>query len=179
MSNVIKSIGKILFIIIVVIYLMVELFLAICLLNYNDYRITVFGNKFLLLLNEDLDKKYKKNDLIIVTKKDGSEVSVGDSIFFYNPGENFTVNYAEVTDITAHNNQTYTYKIGNTHNVYTDYYIGKDTKVYRKIGGIMRFLESKWGFLLLIVLPTMVAVIYEFYAIIVEVIEFKKEVYNE
>ena len=91
----------------------------------------------------------------------------------------FTVNYAEVTDITAHNNQTYTYKIGNTHNVYTDYYIGKNTKVYRKIGGIMRFLESKWGFLLLIVLPTMVAVIYEFYAIIVEVIEFKKEVYNE
>ena len=43
----------------------------------------------------------------------------------------------------------------------------------------MRLLESKWGFLLLIVLPTMIAVIYEFYAIIVEIIEFKKEVDNE
>ena len=60
-----------------------------------------------------------------------------------------------------------------------DYYIGKNTKVYKRIGGIMRFLESKWGFLLLIVLPTMIAVIYEFYAIIVEIIEFKKEVDNE
>ena len=179
MSNTLKSIGKILLIIFIVIYLLVELFLAICLLNYNDYRITTFGNKSLLLLDEDLDKNYKKNDLVVVTKGDGSEVSIGNSIFFYNPGENFTVNYAEVTDIVPHSNKTYTFKIGNTHNVYMDYYIGKNTKVYKRIGGVMRFLESKWGFLLLIVLPTMIAVIYEFYAIIVEIIEFKKEVDNE
>ncbi len=179
MSNTLKSVGKILLIIFVVLYLIIELFLAICLLNYNDYRVTVFGNKSLLLLNEDLETKYKKNDLLIVTKKDGSEVSAGDSIFFYNPGENFTINYAEVTDVIPHENKTYTFKIGTTHNVYMDYYIGKDVKVYKRIGGIMRFLESKWGFLLLIVLPTMVAVIYEFYAIIIEIIEFKKEVDNE
>ncbi len=179
MSNVIKGIGKILLIIVVVLYLVLEIFLAICLLNYNDYRITVFGNKSLLLLTEDLDEKYKKNDLVIVTKGDGSEVKEGDSIFFYNPGQNYTVNYAEVTSITPHANKTYTYKIGTTHNVYTEYYIGKNTKVYKGLGGTMRLLESKWGFLLLIVLPTMIAVIYEFYAIIVEIIEFKKEVDNE
>ena len=179
MSNVFKGIGKILLIIIVVLYLVLEIFLAVCLLNYNDYRITVFGNKSLLLLTEDLDEKYKKNDLVIVTKGDGSEVKEGDSIFFYNTGENFTVNYAEVTSITPHANKSYTYKIGTTHNVYTEYYIGKNTKVYKNLGGTMRLLESKWGFLLLIVLPTMIAVIYEFYAIIVEVIEFKKEVDNE
>ncbi len=179
MTGIIKGIGKILFTIIIVLYLLLEIFLAVCLLNYNDYRITVFGNKSLLLLTEDLDDKYKKNDLVIVTKGDGSEVKEGDSIFFYNPGQNYTVNYAEVTSISPHANKTYTYKIGTTHNVYTEYYIGKDTKVYKGLAGPMRLLESKWGFLLLIVLPTMIAVIYEFYAIIVEIIEFKKEVDNE
>ena len=179
MTGIIKGIGKILFTIIIVLYLLLEIFLAVCLLNYNDYRITVFGNKSLLLLTEDLYDKYKKNDLVIVTKGDGSEVKEGDSIFFYNPGQNYTVNYAEVTSISPHANKTYTYKIGTTHNVYTEYYIGKDTKVYKGLAGPMRLLESKWGFLLLIVLPTMIAVIYEFYAIIVEIIEFKKEVDNE
>ena len=57
--------------------------------------------------------------------------------------------------------------------------VSKDTKVYKGLAGPVRLLESKWGFLLLIVLPTMIAVIYEFYAIIVEIIEFKKEVDNE
>ena len=61
MSNIFKGIGKILLIIIVVLYLVLEIFLAVCLLNYNDYRITVFGNKSLLLLTEDLDEKYKNN----------------------------------------------------------------------------------------------------------------------
>ncbi len=179
MSNVLKGVGKILLTIFVVLYLLLEIFLAVCLLNYNDYRITVFGNKSILLLTENLDEKYKKNDLVIVTKGDGSEVKEGDYIFFYNPGQNYTVNYAEVTSITPHANKTYTYKIGTTHNVYTEYYIGKNTKVYKGIGGAIRLLESKWGFLLLIVLPTMIAVIYEFYAIIIEIIEFKKEVNDE
>jgi len=176
--GILKSLGKILLIIFVVIYLLVEMFLAICLLNYNDYRVTVFGDKSFLLLTEKLDDKYEKNDLLIVTKGKGSDVSAGDSIFFYNPGENFTINYAEVTDVVDHANNTYTYKIGTTHNVYNEYYIGKDVKVYKKIGGIMRLLESKWGFLILIVLPTMIALIYEFYEIIIEIIEFKKEVEN-
>ena len=177
--NVIKSLGKILLIIFVVLYLILEMFLAVCLLNYNDYRVTVFGNKSLLLLTDNIDKEYKKNDLLIVTKGDGSEVKAGDSIFFYNPGDNYTINYAEVTEVVPHANNTYTFKIGTTHNVYMDYYVGKNVKRYEKIGGIMRVLESKWGFLLLIVLPTMIALIYEFYEIIIEIIEFKKEVENE
>ena len=95
MSNIFKGIGKILLIIIVVLYLVLEIFLAVCLLNYNDYRITVFGNKSLLLLTEDLDEKYKKNDLVIVTKGDGSEVKEGDSIILYIP--NIVDTYPDVT----------------------------------------------------------------------------------
>ena len=177
--NILKSMGKILFIIFVVLYLLLEMFLAICLLNYNDYRVTEFGNTSFLLLTEDIEHVYKKNDLLIVTKGKSNEVNVGDSIFFYNPGENFTINYAEVTEVVPHANGNYTYKIGNTHNVYREYFIGKNVKRYKKIGGIMRVLESKWGFLLLIVLPTMIALIYEFYEIVIEIIEFKKEVENE
>lgn len=178
MSSVVKSVGKILLMVFIVLYFLMEIFVTVCLLNFNDYRVTVFGKNSLLLLDEDVTETYTKGDLVVVTKDDGSDVIEGDGIFFYNPGENYTVNYAIVTGIEEHNNKTYTFKIGNSVNVYNDYYIGKDTKVYNNVGGVLRFLESKWGFLLLIVLPTLIAVIYEVYVIIIEIIEIKKEVDN-
>ena len=161
------------------IYFIIAIFVTICLLNFNDYRITVFGNKSLLLIKDDLGDNYKKNDLLVVTKDDGSSVREGDSIFFYNASLNYTVNYAVVRSTEEHANGTYTFKIDGNHNVYTDYYIGKDTKVFRGLGGVLRVLESKWGFLLLIILPTMMAVIYEIYMIIIEIIEIKNEVKDE
>lgn len=178
MSSVVKSVGKILLIVFVVLYFIMEIFVTACLLNFNDYRVTEFGNKSLLLLDEDVTEAYTKGDLVVVTKNDGSDVLEGDGIFFYNPGENYTVNYATVTSIEEHANKTYTFKIGNSVSVYNDYYIGKDTKVFNNVGSVLRFLESKWGFLLLIVLPTLIAVIYEVYVIIIEIIEIKKEVDN-
>lgn len=179
MSSVVKSFGKICLMVVGILYVILAIFVTICLLNFNDYRITVFGNKSLLLLKDGLGDNYKKNDLLVVTKDDGSSVKEGNSIFFYNASLNYTVNYAVVRDTEKHANGTYTFKIDGNHNVYTDYYIGKDPKVFRGVGGVLRVLESKWGFLLLIILPTMMAVIYEVYMIIIEIIEIKNEVKDE
>jgi len=174
MKNTVKSILKVLLIVFLALYLGVEIFVTVCLLNFNDQRVTVLGKKTLIIVDEDFSKDYKKGDLLVVTKGDGAEVDKGDYIFFYNPADNYVINFAEVTN-TMKTNNYYTYVVGNEYNVYDSYFIGKDVKNYSGIGNILSVLESKFGFLTLIILPTMVAIIFEIYAIILEVVELKKE----
>jgi len=175
MKNTMKAILKILLTVFIVLYLGVEIFVTVCLLNYNDQNITVFGNDSLVILDSDLSQEYKKGDLLIVNRGKGGEVKPDDFIFFYNPAEPGVVNFAQVNKVIDSNGY-YTYVIGNEYNVYYDYYVGKEKKVYSGVGTVLKVLESRWGFLLLIILPTMIAVIVELYAIIIEVIELKKEV---
>ncbi len=174
MKNTVKSILKVLLIVFLALYLGVEIFVTVCLLNFNDQRVTVLGKKTLIIVDEDFSKDYKKGDLLVVTKNDGASVEKGDYIFFYNPADNYVINFAEVTN-TMKTNDYYTYVVGNEYNVYDSYFIGKDVKKYSGAGNILSVLESKFGFLTLIILPTMVAIIFEVYAIILEVVELKKE----
>lgn len=175
MKNTVKSILKVLLIVFLVLYLGLEVFVTVCLLNFNDQRITELGNKSLIIVEDEFSKEYKKGDLIVVTKNKGEDVKKGDYIFFYNPGEDYVVNYAEVSNVMR-TNEYYTFIVGNDYNVYYDYFVGKDVKNYHGVGKILKVLESKYGFLALIILPTMVAIVFEIYAIILEVIELKKEV---
>ncbi len=175
MKNTVKSILKVLLIIFLVLYLGVEIFVTVCLLNFNDQRVAELGNKSLIILDEDLSKDYKKGDLLVVTKNDGKDVEKGDYIFFYNPSANYEINYVEVSSEPIITNNYYTFVVGNEYNVYYDYFIGKDVKKFSGVGSVLKVLESKYGFLTLIILPTMVGIVFEIYAIILEVIEIKKE----
>jgi len=174
MKNTVKSILKVLLIVFLVLYLGIEIFVTVCLLNFNDQRVTELGNKSLIIVDEDFSKDYKKGDLLVVTKTDGSDVDNGDYIFFYNPSNNYVINYAEVSNIVK-TNDYYTFVVGNEYNVYYEYFVGKKVSKYAGVGSVLKVLESKYGFLTLIILPTMVGIVFEIYAIILEVIEIKKE----
>jgi len=174
MRSTLRSIIKILLIVFLVLYLGVEVFVTVCLLNYNDQGVTEFGNKTLVIMTEDLSDTYQKGDLVVVSKDDGSMVVEDDFIFFYNPSDEGVVNFAEVNEVIESNNY-YTYVVSDDYNVYYDYYIGKDTIVLKRVGAVLSLLESKWGFLILIILPTIVAIIFELYAILIELVELKKE----
>ena len=174
MKSTLKSIFKILLIVFVILYFGVEILVTACLLNYNDQGVTQFGNTTWIIVDEDINDNYTKGDLLIVNRGTGEEVSVGDFIFFYNPTENYVINYAEVTNVIDSNGY-YTYIVGNDYNVYYDYYVGADVNLLKNIGTVLSILESQMGFLILIILPTMVAIIFEIYAIILEVIALKKE----
>ena len=178
MSSGLKSFGKVLLIVFIVLYALIEIFVTACLLQFNDYRVTEFGNKSLLILKENIDEDYKKGDLLVITKDNGSDVTVGDRIFFYNASEHYLVNYAKVVEVKE-NKDDFVFKVDALYNVYRDYYVGKKVQRFKGMGTILGFLESKWGFLLLVVLPTLVAVIYEIYIIVLEIIDIKKEVDNE
>ena len=53
----------------------------------------------------------------------------------------------------------------------SQYVIGKvdNSKVYNGLGSVLSVLESRWVFLLVIILPVLLIFVYEIYAFVIEV----------
>ena len=77
---------KIIFSILIIPYIAVAIFTTACLMNYNKYGITEFGNKSLIIVeDESLEPTFKRGNLLIVKRNSDLEsVKPGDLIFFYN-----------------------------------------------------------------------------------------------
>jgi len=162
----------------VTVYLIVAVFLTACLLAYNDYNISVFGDKsFIIVKNDDFEPDYKKGTLLIVTKNKNDDIKVNDDIFFYNKYKNqITVSHSKVTKTEKLSNIETTYTVIGEDN--DDYYVSSEnvigkadtTKVINNVGSVLGLLESRWGFLFIIVLPISVLFIYEIYIIVKEIV---------
>ena len=70
-----------------------------------------------------------------------------------------------------------TFTFEGDHDVSSQYVLGtaKDATVIPVVGGILSILESKWGFLFLIVFPSLIAFIYEITVVFSEIKAEKKE----
>ena len=160
--------------ILVTAYLLVAVFLTACLLTYNDYKISEFGDKSLIILdNKDFEPNYHKGALLIVQKNKNDDIKVNDEIFFYNTYKNqIVVSNSKVIKTEKITETQTTYTISGNYEISSDYVIGKasTTTVINNVGDILSFLESRWGFLLVIVLPISILFIYEIYVIIREII---------
>lgn len=167
-----KKILKIFGILLVVCYMGVALFLTVCLLNYNDYNITEIGNKSLVIIRDDeLEPNYKKNDLVVVLKNQNREIRRGDMIFFYNTYQNqVSVNLGKVQNTQYVNESETTYFMDGDLGISSQYVLGKSetATVYSGLGKVLSVLESKWGFLFIIILPILVLFVYQIYAVILE-----------
>lgn len=156
------------------VYLLVAVFLTACLLTYNDYKISVFGDKSLIIVkNDDFEPNYKKGSLLIVKKNNNEDIRVNDDIFFYNTYKNqIVVSYSRVVKTEKITDTQTTYTITGNYELSSDYVIGKadTTKVINNVGNVMSFLESRWGFLLLIVLPISMLFVYEIYVVVKEIV---------
>lgn len=169
-----KKVLKILGIILVTIYSIIAITLTICLLNYNDYKVTEFGDKSLIIVKDDnLNPTYKKGDLIIVTKNSSNEVNKGDKIFFYDVIDKNTVdiNIGNVIDKQNLNSKEAIYTMNGNYTLNQEYFIGKTStsKVYHNIGSVLNILESRLGFLFIIIFPILIFFIYEIFMIIQEI----------
>ena len=133
-----KKILKIIGIIFIVIYCVISITLTICLLNYNDYNITVLGDK----------------------------------IFFYDKEEEqVTVNLGTVVSKKNITKTETTYTMNGDYPISSEYLIGKTetSKVYHGLGSVLSVLESRFGFLFLIIFPILILFIYEVFIVIKEV----------
>ena len=168
-----KKILKILFGIFVTLYLVVAVFLTVCLLSFNDYKISVIGNKSLVILDDNtLEPEYKKGSLLVIEKNKNDDIKVNDEIFFYNTYKSqVVVNKSRVDKTQKITDNETTFTVNKKYEISSEYVIGKTdtTKAIENVGSVLGFLESKWGFLIVIVFPLSLLFVYEIYAVIKEI----------
>ncbi len=153
-------------------YILVILFITVCLLAYNDYKLTVFGDKTLVpVIDDDLEPSYTVGDLLIIKRDKIEDVKVGDVIFFYRTrsGET-TINFAPVTDLEELTATETTITVEGDFRLSSTNFIGKteSASVIPNVGRILHTLESKWGFLFLGVFPSFLVFIYTLYSVVLE-----------
>lgn len=169
MKKVVKTIKSAVSFILFTIYFVFALVMTVLLLNFNDYGITQFGDKSFILVNSKIsNEQYKKGDLVIAEHIKVEDYKVGDYVFAYKIGADRlpTIQlgkvgnvYLEEDAIAFENGETYS----------SEYIAGKSIKQYDKIGSYLSLIESKWGFLFIVLVPVFLIFIYEIYSLIIEI----------
>ena len=160
------------------IYLIVVIIAIACLLKKNDFGYPQFGNKTLLVMEEDSKETgYKKGDLIILVKPNNSDVKINDGVFFYDTAfKKNTINYGNVVKSEVINEKETTFTIANK-SFSSEFLVGRkdDSTRYAGVGSILNLLISKWGFFLIIIVPFFIMFIIELFSIYTEIKYGKKK----
>ena len=169
-----KKVGAVILKVLLIIYIILAIGVTVCLLSFNDYRVSEFGKYSLVLItDEEMEPDYHSGDLVVVKENKPEDIHIGDKIFFYS---NYELNFAEVAEKQDLDRGRAIYILADNTNVVSDDVAGKaeTSKVYPNIGMVLSIVESKWGFLFLVVFPSSIAFIYELYSFIVDVRESRK-----
>lgn len=162
--------------IVVCIYLIVVIFTTGFLLNKNDYGVSQFLGKYLIAIDDDsLTPDYKEHSLLVLDPVKDTDIEIGDRIFYYDATMTTRqIKFTEVTRKEKVNDNEVTYVLRDNTLVSSQYVLGseKTATSLSFLGKLLYILQSKWGFLLIVVFPLFLAFIYEIYAIIKE---FKKK----
>lgn len=160
----------------IILYVVIAIFVTICLLSYNKYRVSELGEYTLVIVDSNkLEPDFKKGDLVIV---DGNnKIEVGDKVFFYNTySKNISVSVAQILEEEVITEDESTYTLEGDKTLSSEYVIGSSESVTKipNLGTILGILESKWGFLILVVFPSLLAFLYEIWEVVTEIKESSK-----
>ncbi len=169
MEKIFNAIKSFVSFVLFVVYFVFALVMTILLLNFNEYGVTQFGDKSFILINGKISNElYKKGDLVIVQSSKIEDYKVGEYIFTYRIGSDRipTVNvgkvgnvYPEEDAISFENGETYS----------SEFIAGTMVSQHENVGSILSVIESKWGFLFIVLIPVFLIFIYEVYALIIEI----------
>ena len=169
MKKVLETIKKILIGIIGTAYFIFALIMTILLLNYNDYGVTQFGNKSLVIINDEIaSENYEKGDLVIVEGKKVDKIELGEEIFTYRIDSKGipSIQVGIVGDIYVED-EAIAFENGETYSM--EFVAGIGTESYEHLGTALSIIESQWGFLFIVLVPCFLIFIYEVYSLIVEI----------
>lgn len=167
--KVLEKIKKIFLTILGVAFFGFALIMTLLLLNYNQFGVTQFGSTSLIIINDEISSdEFKKGDLVLVKSKRLDRIKLGDMIFTYRVDSKGTphVDLGKVGEIYTDENAI-SFENGATYSI--EYIAGEASKIYGGIGTFLSIVESKWGFLFMILVPGFLVFIYELYALIVEI----------
>ena len=169
MSKVLQKIKSFILGVLGCIFFIFALSMTMLLLNYNKYGLTQFGNTTFVMINDEITSEtFQKGDLVLVKSKKIANLQTGEEIFVYRIGSNGNVSvevgkigqiYPEEDAVAFENGDVFSMQ----------FVIGTSDKIYNKIGTYLSIIESKWGFLFIVLVPCLLIFIYEIYALIVEI----------
>ena len=167
-----KKTLKIILSIVVSIYLIVIVFTTAFLLNRNDYGVSSFAGRYLLLVEEKTIEDYPENTLLFIKPVDNAKIEPGQKVFIYDTySTDHKIKYVEVSRKEEVNETETTFVLKDNSKVSGQYVLGtkESTSSFQLLGKILYVLQSKWGVLFIVVFPLFLAFIYEIYAIYKEV----------
>ena len=169
--------GKILKNVLFIIYIVIAVLVTICLLSYNEMKTTQFGNYSLVIVDSNKwGDDYNKGDLLIVDNSE--EILAGETAIFYSRSDRrINLNMAKVEKVEYVNENENTYTFEGDVKISSQYVLGstRTTNSIPKLGTILGVLESKWGFLFLIVLPALILFLYQVMVVISQIKESRTD----
>ena len=143
--------------------------LTILLLNYNKYGLTQFGNTTFVNISDDITSDtVKKGDLVLVKSRKLDILELGSEIFVYRVvnSNKVIVEVGKIGEIYLEEDAI-AFENGDIFS--REFIIGTTDKIYNNVGTFLSIVESKWGFLFLVLVPCLLIFIYEIYALIIEI----------
>ena len=169
MSKILQAIKSFIMGVLGFIFFSFAIAITVLVLNYNKYGLTQFGNTTFVIVSDFItSESYKKGDLVLVKSNKIENLELGEEIFVYR-----IINSNKVLVEVGKVGQTYpeedavSFENGDTFS--NEFIIGTADKIYNKVGTYLSIVESKWGFLFIILVPCLLIFIYEIYALIVEI----------
>ena len=185
MKKFLKTIRNIIIGIILTVYLLFIIIISTLLLNRNNYGMTQFEDKALILVDKQVSNdKYKKGTLVIVQEKDITKLNVGDEIFVYQTNKkdrSVKVVIAKIGKINLEATSPYVV-LANDGTAWGEEFIaGTAYQVYENLGTLLLFIESKWVFFCLLIVPCFFILLYEIHLVIVTIRfgDEEEEIYEE
>lgn len=166
--------------VIIIIYVICMTAFLLC---KNKYGFTQIGDMTYITINEHLQSylpETKENDLLMV-KQNNKDINVGDKIYYYAVENNeYVIKTAHVKENVISEDDMALYQLDDEAKttIATTRVIGKYSAIYHNIGGVLDVLQSKIGFLLLVILPILLIFMYQIYALII-VIKYGEEELEE
>lgn len=173
MKSFFKLVKSIIIGVFLTIYFTFVILISTLLLNKNEYGVTQFNDKAMILVDEEIaNENYKKGSLVIVEEKQLTELNIGDEIFVYQTNKTdktIKIVVAHVDKINMENNSPYVV-LANDKTAWGEEFIAGTTfSVYPDIGGFLSFIESKWIFFSLLIVPCFFILLYEIYLVIITI----------
>lgn len=152
-------------------YIVTTIFVTICLLAYNDYKVSEFGDTSMFVLKYDVGD-FNKNDLLIVSGDKIGDIKKGTEVLYYDSYDSkVKIDIEKVVKVEKVSDSEYTYNFEDGSYVSNDFVIGSTDDVTNLgvLGFLLGVLESKVGYLLIIVLPMFLVFLYELVAVVKEI----------
>jgi len=175
--NVLKIIRNVVIGILLVVFWVFTIGAAVLLLSGNKYGIPQFGDTAIIMIKEDVSSdNYNKGNVVFVKEAKLENINQGDEIFVYKVAKDGTVaiDLGTVGEVYE-DDDAISFENGGTYSA--EFIAGKADKVYADVGTYLSLILSKWGFLLIFLVPNFLIFIWVLSALISE-IKYGKEQTN-